>query len=362
MWTISSSVRSLRIAIKGTAVGGGTTPTLSVGDASATEGGNVTFPVTLSEAVTDVVTATWTASFGSNEEDAAAADLASTTGTLTIGGGDTAGTFTVMTAGDTTDEHDETFTVTLSGVSSNAQLATDPTATGTITDDDDPPSLSVADVSTSESLGFVSFVVTISPLSGKTVTVTMTASAESGDTAESPADFTAQSHVLTFNPGDVTVSATFRTVNDAIVEPDETFTVTLSNVMNAVISDATAKGTITNDDTAAATCTAPDLTGQQQIWTATLTVGTSATGWGFNSTSSPPIGALSDTGFDVDLTGATNSYTFTRIEIVVPGFAGTEQFLILLDSSLAAADLAGLTMHVCDSDFTLSSATPQCHT
>ena len=163
MWTISSSVRSLRIAIKGTAVGGGTTATLSVGDASATEGGTMTFPVTLSEAVTDDVTATWTASFGSNEEDAAAADLASTTGTLTIGGGDTAGTFTVTTAGDTTDEHDETFTVTLSGVSSNAQLATDPTATGTITDDDDPPSLSVADVSTSESLGFVSFVVTMSP-------------------------------------------------------------------------------------------------------------------------------------------------------------------------------------------------------
>ena len=153
------SGRSLLIAIKGTAVGGGTpTPTLSVGDASATEGGTMTFPVTLSEAVTDDVTATWTASFGSNEEDAAAADLASTTGTLTIGGGDTAGTFTVTTAGDTTDEHDETFTVTLSGVSSNAQLATDPTATGTITDDDDPPSLSVADVSTSEaSLGFVSW-------------------------------------------------------------------------------------------------------------------------------------------------------------------------------------------------------------
>ena len=101
------------------------------------------FPVTLSEAVTDDVTATWTASFGSNEENAAAADLATTTGTLTIGGGDTAGTFTVTTAGDSTDEHDETFTVTLSGVSSNAQLATDPTATGTITDDDDPPSLSV---------------------------------------------------------------------------------------------------------------------------------------------------------------------------------------------------------------------------
>ena len=81
---------------------------------------------------------------------------------------------------------------------------------------------------------------------------------------------------------------------------------------------------------AAATCTAPDLTGQQQIWTATLTVGTTATGWGFNSTSSPPIGALSDTDFDVDLTGATNSYTFTRIEIVAPGF-GTYQNSSLFD-------------------------------
>ena len=38
---------------------------------------------------------------------------------------------------DTIDEDDETFTVTLSGVSSNAQLAADPTAKGTILDDDD---------------------------------------------------------------------------------------------------------------------------------------------------------------------------------------------------------------------------------
>ena len=37
---------------------------------------------------------------------------------------------------DTTDEDNETFTVTLSAVSDNAQLATDPTATGTIVDDD----------------------------------------------------------------------------------------------------------------------------------------------------------------------------------------------------------------------------------
>ena len=51
---------------------------------------------------------------------------------------------------DTTVEEDETFTVTLSGVSSNAQLATDPTAKGTILDDDDPPDDPVDDSETEE--------------------------------------------------------------------------------------------------------------------------------------------------------------------------------------------------------------------
>ncbi len=266
-WLTDTGGTLMQIAIKGyAATGTPSNPTLSVADASATEGGTMTFPVTLSEAATDDVTATWTASFGSNEENAAAADLASTTGTLTIGMGETTGTFTVSTEGDSTDEHDETFTVTLSDPS-NAELATDPTATGTITDDDDPPMLSVEyDVSISESSGFVSFPVLITPVSGKTVTVTLTASVESGDTAESPADFTAESHMLTFNPGDVRVSTTFRTVNDSIVEPDETFTVTLSNATNAVLaSDPTAKATITNDDTPAAPTDFTATAGDAQV-------------------------------------------------------------------------------------------------
>ena len=264
-WSSTSKV-TLRLR-EGT--GTPSTPELSVAGASATEGGTMTFPVTLSEAVTDNVTATWTASFGSNEEDAAAADLASTTGTLTIGGGDTAGTFTVTAAGDSTDEHDETFTVTLSGVSSNAQLATDPTATGTITDDDDPPTLSVADVSVSEARGWAEFTITLSAASGKTVMVTMTAAADSGDTAESPADFAELVNSYNFSPGVLTINQRIVLVDDTLVEPDETFTVTLSNATNAVISDSTATGTITNDDMAASTCTLN--TGD--LWCGVVTVG-----------------------------------------------------------------------------------------
>ena len=106
-----------------------TNPTLSVGDAAGTEGGNVTFTATLSATATADVMATWTASIGTGDS-ATAADLGTTkTGPVMVTAGQTTGTFMVPTAPDATSEGNETFTVTLSGVSSNAQLAADATAT-----------------------------------------------------------------------------------------------------------------------------------------------------------------------------------------------------------------------------------------
>ena len=67
------------------------------------------------------------------------ADFTVKTETLTFAAGETEKTFTVATTADMTDEENETFTVTLSNVSSNAELAADPTAKGTILDDDDTP-------------------------------------------------------------------------------------------------------------------------------------------------------------------------------------------------------------------------------
>ena len=247
----TSSSRSLRMAIRGSA-GGGTPPplpTLSIkGKAVGSEGDGVEFTATLSAAATGDVTATWTASIGTSDS-ATAADLATTkTGPVTVEAGDTMAKFTVPTAEDTADEENETFTVTLSGVSTNAQLAADPTAEGVIEDDDDLPELSIANASKSEEHGFITFRVTLSPASGKTVTVTYVASVETGDTATSLADFEAGTDTLTFNPGNTGVSFTLRTTDDSLDEDDETFTVTLSNPANATISDGEAKSTITDDD------------------------------------------------------------------------------------------------------------------
>ena len=60
---------------------------------------------------------------------------------MTFAAGETSQSFDVALAGDATDEENETVAVTLSGPT-NATLGT-ATGTGTITDDDDPPTLSI---------------------------------------------------------------------------------------------------------------------------------------------------------------------------------------------------------------------------
>ena len=80
--------------------------------------------------------------------------------------------------------------------------------------------------------------------------------ATSSGTATSGSDFTAGSGTVTFTAGgSTTQNVSVAITGDTIVEPNETFLVTLSNVVNtagtAAITDATATGSITNDDPAA---------------------------------------------------------------------------------------------------------------
>ncbi len=118
---------------------------ISIADASGNEGGNASF--TVSKTGTGAVTLGWKASIGGSDT-AASGDLGATTyGRVSFASADTSETFTVATAQDTTDESNETFTVTLTPLSGSANL-TDGTAAGTITDDDEsagaPTSLTAA--------------------------------------------------------------------------------------------------------------------------------------------------------------------------------------------------------------------------
>jgi uncharacterized repeat protein (TIGR01451 family) len=66
-------------------------------------------------------------------------------------------------------------------------------------------------------------------------------------------DYTTQSGTLTFAPGELTKTITVPTTEDSLDEPDETFTVTLSNPQNVLLGDGQATGTISDDDEPAPT-------------------------------------------------------------------------------------------------------------
>ena len=110
-------------------------PSVSVGDASVTEGNAGTtplsFPVTLSAASTQPVSVTYATADGTAT---APSDYAAASGTVTFGPGETSKTISVGVVGDVAIEQDEALTVTISGAV-GATVATG-TATGRITNDD----------------------------------------------------------------------------------------------------------------------------------------------------------------------------------------------------------------------------------
>ena len=229
-------------------------PTLSIADAEGDEDEGVEFTATLTAGVSGKVTATWTASIESGDT-ASAADLATTkTGEVEFDENATEAKFTVPVNDDTTDEPDQTFTVTLSGVSSNAQLAADPTAEGTIDDDDPAPTLTVADVRHDESDSTAGVTVSLSELSEKRVRFRLRGLDRTGDTA-SDADWnqTGSTAFNIINAGTMSVTrVAIQVVNDTLDEDDETLTVEAYNLENAQGSSSDREATITivdNDPT-----------------------------------------------------------------------------------------------------------------
>ena len=149
----------------------------------------------------------------------------------------------MVTTQDNIYDPNETFSLMLSNPVGATLTSTDATATGTITDDETPPSLSVAAATGTEGSP-VDFTVTLSPVSGQAVTVDY---ATAFGTATS-ADFTATSGTLMIAAGEGSGTVSVPTTNDLLNEADETFTLTLSNPSApATIETAMATGTIEDD-------------------------------------------------------------------------------------------------------------------
>ena len=218
------------------------TPSLTIANAGLTEGNTGTTPlgfvVTLSAASGQTVTVNYATAAGTAT---ATSDYTTTSGTLTFPAGTTTRTISVPIVGDTMDEPNEAFVVNLSGAS---VTIADSQATGTITDNDPTPSISVNNVAVTEgnlSSTTMTFTVTLSNASSQTVTVNF---ATANGTATAGSDYTARSGTLTFSPGTTTQTVAITIAGDFTSEANETLFLNLSGVSGtATIADAQGVGT-----------------------------------------------------------------------------------------------------------------------
>ncbi|MDQ3712260.1 MAG: FG-GAP-like repeat-containing protein [Acidobacteriota bacterium] len=110
------------------------------------------------------------------------------------------------------------------------------------------PTLTINNVTLNEGNNVITafnFTVTLVGASSQTVTVNF---ATTNGTATAPDDYQSAAGSLSFAPGETIKTVTVLVIGDTEVEPNETFTVNLSNPTNATISNGQGTGTILDDD------------------------------------------------------------------------------------------------------------------
>lgn len=181
-------------------------------------------------------------------------DYTATNGTLSWADGETgAKAFSVPLINDAIFENNEAFTVSLSNPTNGLSLGAVTSSTVTLTSDDAQPlpgsvALAQATYTVSETGG--SLLVSVSRSGGSTGAVSVAYSTVNG-TATAGQDYTATNGTLFWADGE-TGAKTFSIplTNDALVESNETFTVSLSNPLGglALGSPTTATVTVTSED------------------------------------------------------------------------------------------------------------------
>jgi hypothetical protein len=199
---------------------------------------------------------------GSGGNPASASDFqdgALPSGTLHFAPGNSLYRLLVWLDTDTHIEPDEGFTVKLSNPS-GALLGSPSTASMTIRNDDTPPMLSIAATDADKSEGddrVTAFGFTVTRSGDTSGDSTATYSVEgSGNNPASATDFYGRANLpggtVHFLPGDTSLWLPIYVDGETHYEPDETFTVKLSNPSGAILAGSgTASGTIRNDDQAA---------------------------------------------------------------------------------------------------------------
>ncbi|MCA2619605.1 MAG: M10 family metallopeptidase C-terminal domain-containing protein [Microcystis sp. M020S1] len=222
--------------------------TLAVSPTSVTEDGttNLVYTFTRSGVTTNALTVNYT--LGGTATLNTDYTRTGTTNTVTFAAGSSTATVTVDPTADTTVESNETVALTLAA-GTGYTVGTTTAVTGTITNDDTsvPSQLSINDITVVEGQNNNAILtVTVNNPNPQQITVNYTTAPIN---ATANVDYTSQTGTLTIAPNTSTASISIPILNDNLNEPDEVFTVTLSNPVNATINPDEAIGQVIITDT-----------------------------------------------------------------------------------------------------------------
>ena len=182
----------------------------------------------------------------------------SPSGTIPFAANEASTTVTIEVNGDTDFEPDETFTIALSNPSAGSSIGT-ASAIGTITNDDSP-TVSIVNTSNGSENGagaVTNGILTISQTNATTTDTDIVFNITG--TAAAGVDYTAFGNTATITAGDFSTDVTIPVLEDAIVEGNETVTITLTGitsgdvVLDPIPANRTATNTILDDDRAEVT-------------------------------------------------------------------------------------------------------------
>ena len=222
------------------------TPSISVRDVTVVEGNSgtsqATFVVALSAASSQSVSFSFATANGTAT---AGSDYVATSGASSFAPGEVEKPVVVLIIGDTVDETQETLFLDISNVQ-NATVSSN-RGTGFI-NDDDGPTASINDVTITEgNSGTKAATFTVS-LSGPSVEAIAIRAVTAQGTATAASDYNSIDSVVIFQPGTVTRTVDVLILGDTNLEPNETFSVNLTESFGATIADGEGVGTILDDD------------------------------------------------------------------------------------------------------------------
>jgi len=231
-------------------------PTVTISDASATEGSPVVFRISLDvpsfEPITlNLAAAGGTATAGADFEttnfeffDGAVWQPAVAGTQVTIPAGQTSLMVRIDSVQEGLVESNETFELSASAVSGGVTSTAD-TGIGTIINDD-VSLISIDDVTVDEDNGVLTFTISLDQAPSGNVSVDY---ATTSGSATSGVDFTATSGTATFAPGEQTQTVSVAITQDNIFEGPHTFDLNLTNASGGTIADPSGVGTIIDDGT-----------------------------------------------------------------------------------------------------------------